>query len=81
MKHYTHEQVDKLGLSVATNKRESVAYNGMLDVARKIYTNEGVSGFYKGLTPNLIKVFPSSGLFFLAYEGTLMLLQKDNSTD
>ena len=46
----------------------------MIDIARKIYRNEGVWAFYKGLTPNLLKVFPSSGLFFLAYEGTFMLL-------
>ena len=74
MKQYSHEQVDKLGLAVKENKKEPIVYTGMVDVASKIYRNEGISGFYKGLTPNLIKVFPSSGLFFLSYEGTLMLL-------
>ena len=43
----------------------------MVDVALKIYRNEGMLAFYKGLTPNLVKVFPSAGLFFLSYEGTL----------
>ena len=47
-----------------------------MDVARKIYRNEGILAFYKGLTPNILKVFPSAGLFFLSYEGTLMLLGK-----
>jgi len=53
----------------------------MLDVATKIYRNEGVVGFYKGLTPNLIKVFPSSGLFFLSYETTLRFLGSSNKAD
>ena len=42
----------------------------MFEIAKRIYRNEGITAFYKGLTPNLLKVFPSSGLFFLAYEGT-----------
>jgi hypothetical protein len=74
MKQYTPEQVDRLGLKVEENKKQAIKYTGMRDVAKKIYQNEGVAGFYKGLTPNLIKVFPSSGLFFLAYESTLLLL-------
>lgn len=46
----------------------------MRDAIMKIYKNEGVKGFYKGLTPNLIKIFPASGLFFVAYELTLSAL-------
>ena len=53
---------------------KEIHYEGMIDIAKKIYRNEGIFAFYKGLTPNLLKVFPSSGLFFLAYEGTLILL-------
>ena len=49
----------------------------MIDCAKKIYRNEGMAAFYKGLTPNLVKVFPSSGLFFLAYEGTMAILGHD----
>jgi solute carrier family 25 citrate transporter 1 len=47
-----------------------------MDCAWKILRNEGILAFYKGLTPNLIKVFPSSGMFFLAYEHTLRMLAK-----
>ena len=46
----------------------------MRDAITKIYRLEGVKGFYKGLAPNLIKIFPTSGLFFLAYELTLSAL-------
>ena len=50
-------------------------YSGIRDVVGKIYVNEGLCGFYKGLTPNMIKIFPTSGLFFLIYETTLLALQ------
>ena len=46
----------------------------MLDCAKKIYKNEGITAFYKGLTPNVIRIFPASGLFFLTYEYTLKIL-------
>ena len=63
------------------NKKKAVNYEGMIDITKKIYRNEGVPAFYKGLTPNLLKVFPSSGLFFLAYEGTIMLLSPKSDID
>lgn len=50
----------------------------MIDTFLKIYKNEGIQGFYKGLTPSLVKIFPTSGLFFLAYEITLSYLNKDD---
>ena len=43
-------------------------YDGFLDCVRKTYHYEGVRAFYKGLTPNLIRMFPQSGLFFLVYD-------------
>ena len=61
-------------MQVKTNTKKEIHYQGVFDIALKIYRNEGILAFYKGLTPNLLKVFPSSGLFFLAYEGTLILL-------
>ena len=53
----------------------------MIDCARKILANEGFFAFYKGFTPNMIKIFPSSGLFFLTYEGTLIFLSGGNKTN
>ena len=43
----------------------------MIDAFKKIYSNEGIKGFYKGLTPLVIKIFPTSGIFFLTYELSL----------
>ena len=49
-------------------------YRGVIDAFRKIYKNEGIGAFYKGWSPLVMKIFPSSGLFFLTYEYTLLLL-------
>jgi hypothetical protein len=51
-----------------------IRYNGVIDCFNKILKNEGVGAFYKGLSPLLIKIFPSSGVFFLTYEYTLKFL-------
>ncbi|CAL9769025.1 unnamed protein product [Musa acuminata subsp. burmannicoides] len=46
----------------------STAYNGMSDVFWKTLRNEGFSGFYKGIFPNLLKVVPSASITYLVYE-------------
>ena len=33
-------------------------YSGVADVIRKVYRNEGVRGFYKGLMPRMMYVTP-----------------------
>lgn len=63
-----------MGLSVQTNNKSAVTYDGIIDCVQKIMRNEGVRGFYKGLTPNMLRIFPSSGLFFLVYESVLLKL-------
>ena len=81
MKQYSTDEVDKKGLKVEANKKQAIKYTGMIDCARKILANEGFLAFYKGFTPNMIKIFPSSGLFFLTYEGTLIFLAGGNKTN
>ena len=58
------------------NYKDQVIYKGVIDAFRKIYRNEGIEAFYKGLTPLAAKVFPSSGLFFMTYEYSLLCLNK-----
>jgi len=60
---------------VQSNNKQAVTYEGVIDCAQKILKNEGVRGFYKGLTPNMVRIFPSSGLFFLVYESVLLKLK------
>ena len=64
-----------MGLTVKENTKSEITYNGILDCAQKIFKNEGIRGFYKGLAPNLLRIFPASGLFFLVYESVLLKLK------
>ena len=55
---------------------KEVFYDGFRTSIKKIYRHEGMRGFYKGLLPNLIRVFPQSGIFFFVYETVLRYLQR-----
>lgn len=68
-------------IDVPSNMRSQILYTGVIDCFRKMYKNEGIGAFYKGLTPLVIKIFPSSGVFFLAYEYTLLMLNNNNRDD
>lgn len=56
-KKYTAEEVAKMNLCDATktNLKEQVVYDGFRDCVRKTYRNEGIGGFYKGLTPLMMR--------------------------
>ncbi|PHH82964.1 hypothetical protein CDD82_4182 [Ophiocordyceps australis] len=45
-------------------------YKGIWDVARKTIQREGYRGFYKGLTPNLLKVAPALSITWVVYENS-----------
>ncbi|EAW14436.1 calcium-binding mitochondrial carrier protein [Aspergillus clavatus NRRL 1] len=49
-------------------------YSGILDVARKTLQAEGPRGFYKGLTPNLLKVAPAVSISYVVYENSKRML-------
>uniref|UniRef100_A0A8C6CQ34 Solute carrier family 25 member 32 n=1 Tax=Moschus moschiferus TaxID=68415 RepID=A0A8C6CQ34_MOSMO len=56
-------------------------YNGVLDVMTKTWRKEGISGFYKGIAPNLIRVTPACCITFVVYENVshfLRGLRKDD---
>ena len=55
-------------------QNKEVFYTNIKDSAKNIWRNEGIRGFYKGWLPNLLRIFPHSGLFFMIYEGTLRIL-------
>ncbi|XP_042428530.1 calcium-dependent mitochondrial ATP-magnesium/phosphate carrier protein 2-like [Zingiber officinale] len=61
----------------AQRTNSSTAYSGMSDVFRKTFRNEGFSGFYKGLFPNLLKVVPSASITYLVYESMKKSLSLD----
>jgi solute carrier family 25 (mitochondrial phosphate transporter), member 23/24/25/41 len=43
-------------------------YSSISGAIRQILVQEGVRGFYKGLTPNLLKVAPSMAANWLSFE-------------
>jgi solute carrier family 25 folate transporter 32 len=54
----------------------AIVYRGVWDATRKIWHNEGLRGFYKGLGPNLLRVLPNTWVTFLVYENTRRYLPK-----
>lgn len=49
---------------------ESFPYRNTVHALVTIYDIEGLSGFYKGMLPNLLKVAPSVAIAFVSYEIT-----------
>ncbi|KAJ8634005.1 hypothetical protein MRB53_027341 [Persea americana] len=52
----------------AQHSKAGAGYPGMSDVFWRTLRNEGLSGFYKGIFPNLLKVVPSASITYLVYE-------------
>ena len=50
-------------------------YTGFLHCVRTIAAEEGVRGFYRGLSPSLVKAVVSTALGFAAYEQTLSIMR------
>lgn len=51
-------------------------YRGPVDAVVRIWAQEGLAGFYKGLGPNLFRVLPSTWVTFLVYENAKVYLSK-----
>lgn len=49
---------------------------GLVRVTLGLWRNEGITGFYKGLVPNLARVVPSTCVTFLVYENTRWALPR-----
>ena len=47
---------------------KGTVYNGLGDAFRTILRDEGLSGFYKGMLPNAVKVVPNTAVRFVAYD-------------
>jgi solute carrier family 25 folate transporter 32 len=54
--------------------KDQLKYKNVRHVVSSVRQNEGLSGFYKGLTPQLMKTVPSSALTFFAYETAIRFL-------
>ncbi|KAM0869843.1 hypothetical protein ACQ4PT_040406 [Festuca glaucescens] len=61
----------------AQRGNSEAAYNGMSDVFWRTLKHEGVSGFYKGILPNLLKVVPAASITYMVYEAMKKNLSLD----
>lgn len=77
MKSYSEKEIHDKNLERQSNVKQEIRYNGMIDTLQKIYKYEGIKGFYKGATPSIMKIFPTSGIFFLTYEFVLAKLKNN----
>lgn len=48
--------------------RKTGQYNGILDAAKKMYTQEGLKSFYRGYLPNILGIIPYAGIDLCIYE-------------
>ncbi len=56
-------------------------YRSVSSSIRKIYTNEGMYGFFKGSLLMILRDFPFGGMFYVTYRFTNHLLHKVSSSD
>jgi len=50
------------------HNNDPTRYKGIMDAVRRIYTEEGYRGFYRGMGANLLRVTPSTAITFTSYE-------------
>ncbi|KAI9184649.1 mitochondrial FAD carrier protein flx1 [Blastocladiella emersonii ATCC 22665] len=75
--HIMHAVVSKTVAAVTTYPYQLVKtrlqagtgeFSGVLDVITKTWRREGITGFYKGLGANVIRVMPGTCITFVVYE-------------
>ena len=42
-------------------------YSGIIDCCRKAYRNDGITTFFKGMNPTLIRAFPTNAAIFSTF--------------
>lgn len=60
---------------------DAAKYNGTLDCVKKIYRDEGLPAFYKGVTPRLTRVCADVALVMVIYEQVMKFLDSVWDTD
>ena len=54
---------------IKTQLQSSVqSSNGLLSVGRRIMSQDGLSGFFRGLPPTLVGIIPSRSIYFYSYQ-------------
>jgi solute carrier family 25 folate transporter 32 len=61
----------RLQVQDGLNLYKGPRYNGLAHAIRSIFMKEGLIGFYKGLSPNVIGSSSSWGIYFFAYRNSV----------
>jgi len=69
-------QLQSSSVSSAAHGEFSKAAGHPVEIAKRIFAENGFAGFFKGLKPTLIGVIPARSLYFYAYEQTKNALGK-----
>lgn len=56
----------------------TTTYNGPVDCAKKLYKQGGIRSIYKGTGLTLLRDIPSSGVYFMTYDGLKRFMSKDD---
>jgi solute carrier family 25 carnitine/acylcarnitine transporter 20/29 len=66
--------VVKSAMMADSNIKSQRRYKGVLDTFQKLYAERGVKGFFRGLSPCLIRAAPANGVCFMLYEMTVKMM-------
>ena len=69
----THE-TKKMNLDPHSSNR--VIYKGVIGTVKTVFQREGISGFYRGLFINVLRVLPGTCVTFVVYEGVVKVLRE-----
>jgi solute carrier family 25 folate transporter 32 len=50
------------------NRQGNLPYRGVGDVIKRIWQHDGLIGFYRGLSANILRVLPGTCITFVVYE-------------
>uniref|UniRef100_A0A452U8M4 Calcium-binding mitochondrial carrier protein SCaMC-1-like n=1 Tax=Ursus maritimus TaxID=29073 RepID=A0A452U8M4_URSMA len=65
---HTCAQIATFPLTLIRTRMQVQATTSMVHLIQEIYNNEGKRGFFRGLTPNIIKVLPAVCISCIVYE-------------
>lgn len=66
--------ISKHAKEITYKAQEPKLFNGMLNCILKTFEYEGIRGFFRGLSVQMLKQFPGNALFFIIYENTYKML-------
>ena len=69
------------GLQKAPAEPGKSAFQRILAIAQDMWKQEGVSSFYKGITPRVLRVAPGQAIVFAVYERVRKIIETMQTTE